>query len=370
MYPVSDAFRAAVRESHVAVSRAEIWRGLQHILDLDVDEGSVSVSVGQASRRTCSASFSVSRDSNSLVPASAFDAITPFGNEIRLYRGIQFPDGTEEMVPLGVFVITSVDVAESRDQVRVSISGVDRSVKVSRNVWLEPYQVSAGNLADALTALLQDRWAGVELSFPSVTVSLQQQVLGQQSGSDPWKDAVYLAEMAGYDLFFDANGLCTMQPFPSPDSASVLATYTDDDVLLRVQRQDTVDDTYNGVVYIVESSWLLVPYRIEVWDEDPASPTYRYGSFGEVPRVISQSAVTDTNAATSAAAALLSKGLGLTQNVTWDAVVDPALDVNDVVLVTNAGTKTDRVMIVDQVTIPLSPAGTMQAKARTVRVVQ
>lgn len=370
MYPVSDAFRVAVRQSHVAVARAEVWRGSQRLFDLDIDEGSVSVSVNQASRRTCSIGFSVARDSNDLVPSSAFDAITPFGNELRLYRGIQFFDGTEEMVPLGVFVITSVDVSESRDQVRVSVSGVDRSVKVSRNVWLEPYQVEAGNLATAVTGLLQDRWPGVELSFPSVSVALEQQVLGQQSGSDPWKDAVYLAEMAGYDLFFDANGICTMQPFPSPDSASVLATYTDDDVLLGVQRQDTVDDTYNGVVYIVESSWLLTPYRIEVWDEDPASPTYRYGAFGEVPRVVSQSAITDVNSATTAAAALLSTGLGLTQNVSWDAVVDPSLDVNDVVLVTNAGTKTDRVMIVDQVTIPLTAQGMMKAKARTVRVVQ
>jgi hypothetical protein len=370
MYPVSDAFRLAVRESHTSVARAEVWRGSQHILDLDIDSGSVSVSVDRATRRTCTVNFSVARDNNNLIPATAFASITPFGNEIRLYRGIQFADGTQEMVPLGVFVIVSVDISESRDQIGVTFSGVDRSVKVSRNVWLEPYQVSAGNLADSIGALLQDRWASVELSFPSVPITMQQLVFGQQSGSDPWKDAVYLAEMAGYDLFFDANGFCTMQPFPSPDAASVLATYTDNDVLLQVQRQDTVDDTYNGVVYIVESSWLLTPYRVEVWDDDPASPTYRYGAFGEVPRVVSQSAITDVNAASSAAAALLSKGLGLTQNVSWNAVVDPSLDVNDVVLVTNAGTKTDRVMIVDQVTVPLSPAGSMQAKARTVRVVQ
>jgi hypothetical protein len=369
MYPTTDAFRAAVRESHTAVATAEVWRGLQKILDLDVDEGSVQVSVNRAARRTCSASFSVSRNANDLVPDTSFDAITPFGNEIRLYRGIEFPNGTREMVPLGVFVITRVDIEEASDRVRVAISGVDRSIKVSRNVWLEPYQVSAGALTDALTGLLQNRWPAIELSFPTLAVQVQQQVLGQNAGSDPWKDAVYLAEMAGYDLFFDANGLCVLQPFPSPDSASVVATYTDDDVLLRVQRQDTTDDTYNGVVYIVESSWLLVPYRVEVWDLDPNSPTYRYGGFGEVPKIVSQSAITDNNSATTAAAALLSKGLGLAQNVTWDAIVDPALDVNDVVLVRNEGTKTERVLIVDQVTIPLSPSASLSAQARTVRVV-
>jgi hypothetical protein len=62
--------------------------------------------------------------------------------------------------------------------------------------------------------------------------------------------------------------------------------------------------------------------------------------------------------------------LGLAQNVSWELIVDPALDVNDVVLVNNVGTKTDRVMIVDQLTIPLSPSAAMQATARTVRVVE
>jgi hypothetical protein len=41
MYPTSDAFRQAVRQSHTAVSTAEVWRGLQKILDLDGERKSV-----------------------------------------------------------------------------------------------------------------------------------------------------------------------------------------------------------------------------------------------------------------------------------------------------------------------------------------
>ena len=368
MYPTSDAFRAAVRSSHVTVSLAEIWRGSQKILDLPISDGSVSVNVDQAVRRTCSVNLSVSRASNDLVPGTAVDALAPFGNELRLYRGIQFPDGSQELIPLGVFVITSVDFDETAASVEISVSGVDRSVKVSRNLWLEPYQVAAGSLTSALTGILQNRWPAVELSFPTIGVNVQQQVLGQESGSDPWKDAVFLAEVAGYDLFFDQSGVCTLQSFPSADSASVVSTFSDSDVLIRVTRQDTTEQTYNGVVYVVESSWLLVPFRIEVWDDNPASPTYRYGPFGQVPKVVSQSAITDNNAATAAAYALLSKGLGLAQNVSWDFIVDPSMDVNDVVSVVNVGTKTDRVMIIDQLTVPLGSSSSMSATARTVRV--
>lgn len=370
MYPTTDAYRAAIRKSHVAVSTAEIWRDSQKILDLDLLSGSVQVSVDQSTRRTCNVGFSVSRADNALVPDTAFDAVTPFGNELRLYRGVQFPDGSREMIPLGVFVMTQIDYTETAEGVQVQITGVDRSIRVSRNLWLEPYQVEAGALTDALTGILQNRWPGITLSFPSIGVQVEQQVLGQESSSDPWKDAVHLAEIAGYDLFFDPTGVCVLQSFPSPDAASVVASFRDTDLLLAVQRSDSTTDTYNGVIYIVESSWLLVPYRVEVWDEDPASPTYRYGAFGEVPKVLSQSAITDTEAAQAAAAALLSQGLGATQAVSWQSIVDPALDVNDVVQVVAAGSKVDRVMIIDQLTIPLAPTESMGAVARTVRVVE
>lgn len=370
MYATTNAFRAAVRTSHVAVAAAEVYQGTQKILTLTVESGTVNVSTRSAVRRTCDLTLMASRNSNALVPGTAFDALTPFGNELKLYRGIQYPSGTQELIPLGVFVITEVSIEEQVDGIKIQVKGVDRSIKVSRNVWLGPYQVSAGSLSTALTGLLQDRWSNIDLAFDPVSVNVTQQVFGQQIGSDPWKDAVYLAEMAGYDLYFDQDGRCVLRAFPSPDSASVVATYTDDDVLLSVSRTDSTNETFNGIVYIVESSWALTPFRVTVWDDDPTSPTYRYGAFGSVPKVISQSAITNTDAATTAALALLRQSLGMTQAVSWTLIVDPSLDVNDVVQVTTTGTKVDRVMILDELRIPLGPTESMSASARTVRVVE
>lgn len=370
MYATSVAYRDAVRTSHTAVAAAEVWQGSQKVLDLDIESGSVSVSTRSAVRRTCDVTLSVDRFDNGLVPSSAFDLLTPFGNELRLYRGVQFADGSRELVPLGVFVITEVQVEEAADGITIQVSGVDRSIKVSRNVWLGPYQVSAGSLTSALTELLQNRWPAIELAFDSVAVNIQQQVFGQQGGSDPWKDAVALAEVAGFDLFFDVLGRCVLRALPEVSAASVAATYTDNDVLLSVSRTDSTSETYNGIVYVVESSWLLTPFRVEVWDDDPASPTYRFGSFGQVPKIISQSAVTDLNAAGTAAAALLSQSLGMTQAVSWTTIVDAALDVNDVVQVTTEGSKVNRILIIDELRIPLEPTDSMSASARTLRVLE
>lgn len=370
MYATSAAYRAAVRTSHTAIAAAEVWQGSQKVLDLDVESGSVNVSTRSAVRRTCDVTLKVDRADNGLVPSSAFDLLTPFGNELRLYRGVQFSDGSRELVPLGVFVITQVQIEEAVDGITIQVSGADRSIKVSRNVWLGPYQVAAGPLSTALTDLLQGRWPAIQLAFDSVSVSIEQQVFGQQSGSDPWKDAVALAEVAGYDLYFDVLGRCVLRSLPEGSAASVAATYTDDDVLLSVSRTDSTADTFNGIVYIVESSWLLTPFRVEVWDDDPASPTYRYGSFGEVPKIVSQSAVTDLNAAGTAAVALLTQSLGMTQSVSWTTIVDAALDVNDVVQVTTAGSKVNRILIIDELRIPLEPTDSMSASARTIRVLE
>lgn len=370
MYPTTTAYREAARTSHVAVARAEVWQGSQRLITLDIESGSVTVSARSAVRRTCEVTLRVDRAANNLVPDNAFDYLTPFGNELRLYRGIRFADGSDELVPLGVFVITEVRVEETAEALSISVTGSDRSIRISRNVWLGPYQVSTGALSTALTNLLQNRWPGVELAFDTISGNIEQQVFGQQAGSDPWKDAVALAEVAGFDLYFDVLGRCVLRALPDTTAASVVSTYSDDDVLLSLSRTDSTAETYNGIVYIVESSWLLTPFRVEVWDEDPASPTYRYGAFGQVPKIISQSAVTDQATAQRAAAALLAQSLGLTQSLSWTTIVDSSLDVNDVVRVTAAGSKIDRILILDEVRVPLAATETMSASARTIRILE
>lgn len=371
MYPTTDAFRLAVKQSHTVSTRVEVWSGSQKLFNLDVSTGSVDVSTDSAVRRSCTVEFHQSRSDNTLVPDTAFDAITPYGNELRLYRGILFTDGSEELIPLGVFVITKVAIADKDDGVTVTLSGSDRSVRVTRNKWLSPYSVSAGSLTTALTGLLQDRWAGIDISFPTIADQVSPQVLGQDNSSDPWKDAVLLAEVCGYDLFFNQNGQCTLRQFPDLDAATVSDSYTEgeDGVIVSLEREDSTEDTVNGIVYITESSWALTPFRIEVWDEDPNSPTYRYGNFGQVPKIVSQSAVTDQSQAVTAATALLARELGRSQAVSWEQIPDPALDAFDVLSVTNTGAKVSRTLIVDKISLPLESSAMMRVTARTVKVV-
>lgn len=418
MYPVSDAFKAAVRDSHQSIIKAEVWVGDQLITELDLVSGSVSVDSRRAVRRSCNVTivdpsgrgyfalqpvyltysdvaggftqygdvdtdfpqyvdlvkplrFDETAEPPTLVPASAGDTLSPFGNELRLYRGVRYVDGTEELVPLGVFVITTTEISDDGNELTISVSGDDRSVRISRARWTRPYAIATGtNVATAIRAILQDRYPDVQTNFITTSATTSSLVLGLDTDNDPWQDALKIAEAAGLDLYFDGEGVARLAPLPDVTSGAVVAEYDEgvDGVTLSITKSLSSEGTYNGVIATGEGSDVVLPVRGEAWDEDPISPTYRYGKFGEVPAFYSSPMITTEAQAVATATALLGKYLGADEAVQFGLVVNPAHDVGDVVRFTSAAIKVDRVLVLDSFTVPLSPTESMSAIARTTRI--
>jgi hypothetical protein len=371
MYPTSATFKAAVQTDHIVIAKAEVWNSDRKLIDLDIDSGKVSVTTSSTIRRTCEIHLTTTRTSTNLVPDDGFDYLAPFGNQLKLYRGIEYTDGTQEYVPLGVFVITEVKVTDKNEGVEMSIRGEDKSIIVSRNKWTSTYQMVNGTLEASLTALLQNRYPDIVTDFPTTNISVNQVVLGADSTLDPWKDAVSIAELVGYDLYFDVKGICTMRQFPTLDAASVVATYKEGGgtTITQLDRNISTKETYNGVIYSIEGSQVTTPIRVEIWDEDPASPTYRYGVFGSVPTFITTNLIGTSVEAIKAASLLLNTYIGQQEEIDFTSVVDPSLDVNDVVYVKSEGAKVDRTVIIDSMDIPLEYTGTLSVKTRVVRIV-
>jgi hypothetical protein len=371
MYPASGEFKTAILSDHIVVSKAEVWNQDSKLLDLNIDSGKVTVSVNSGVRRTCDVTLVTNRTASNLVPDNGFDTLAPFGNELKLYRGVKFTDGSIEYVPLGVFVMTDVDIQDSNDGVSMTIRGEDRSLFISRAKWTAPYQMISGTLEASLTAMLENRWADVQTSFTTTNVTVNQVVFGTENNQDPWQDAVYLAQLVGYDLYFDVLGVATLRAFPSLDASTVVAKYEEgaQTLITSLDRSMSSKETYNGVIYTIEGSQVDTPIRVEIWDEDTTSPTYRYGVFGDAPTFITSNLLTTEAEAIKAATSLLNTYRGAQESINWDSIVDPTLDVNDVVFVKTSGSKTDRLVIVDELDIPLSPLASMSAKARTVRLV-
>lgn len=371
MYPTSGAFKAAIIADHTVIAKAEVWSTERKLLDLDIDTGKVTVNSANTARRTCEIHLSTTRDADNLVPDTGFDSLAPFGNQLRLYRGIEFTDGTEEYVPLGVFVITDVKIADTNEGVSITVTGEDKSLIVSRNKWTSAYQMVSGTLEASLLALLQNRYPDIETNFPTTNVTVNQVILGSDSNVDPWKDAVHIAELVGYDLYFDVTGVCVMKQFPTLDASTVVATYEEGNgtTITSLDRTISTKETYNGVIYTVEGTQVTTPIRVEVWDEDTSSPTYRYGVFGSVPTFITTSLIGTSAEAIKAATLLLNTYIGAQEQITFSSIVDPSLDVNDVIYVHSYGAKVDRTVIIDQLDIPLNVEGQLSVQTRVVRVV-
>ena len=369
MYAASAAFKAEIKKDHTSLAIAEVWNSDRKLATLAIDKGRVSVSNNNTIRRTCEIHLITDRTTANLVPTTGFDNITPFGNELKLFRGVQYLDGSTEYIPLGVFAITDVMIKDTDSGVEMTIQGQDRSLYIQRAKWTQPYQMLSTTLEASLTAMLQYVYPNTSTNFPTTNVTVQQIVYGADNSNDPWSDAVSLAALVGYDLYFDVTGVCSLKKFPDTSTSTVAATFVEgkQTLITSIDRTISSKDTYNGVIYTVSGSKIATPIRVEVWDEDTTSPTYRYGVFGQAPTFINSSVLQTSADAIAAATSLLYTYIGAQEQINWISLVDPTLDANDVVYVSTAGSKVSRLLIIDALDIPLESSGTMNATARTVR---
>lgn len=425
MYPVTSKFLSAVRNTHNATIRAEVRVFGQTVLELYPTSGNVTIDANSSFRRTMTMtiaeetndiadtvpvynnytavnsatatytllnaskatyslflellSYSVNKSSISkYVPVNAYSPLTPFGNEITVWRGVKYDDGTVEEVPLGVFLITKVDVDANEGGTTIKVDGVDRSLRVSRNKPTEaPYYSSGGtagvtgteviNLVTALKNLIQTSWADVKFNFIDVDLNINAFVLG--IGEDPWVKAVQIANQCGYDLFFDADGVCTLGSIPDSSSMIPMVTYQEgsEAVLLGVSRSISSDNTYNGVHLTATGTSMPIPFMATAWDEDSSSPTYRYGSFGQVPIFLTSNLLSTKAICEASAVRTLYRYIGASEEISWSSITNPAHDVFDVVQVQNTGTQINVVLIIDSLTIPFGANESMSAKARSIK---
>ena len=371
MWPTTDEFRAALRSSHKISIRVDVLSDGAFMGRVYPIDGSVSIDSRRTVRRTLS--MTVVDEDGTLTPGqgAATGLLTPYGIELAVYRGVEYPDGRTEVVPLGVFVLTEVAVSEDGGGERLSLQGSDRSIRISRNRFLDPYQIASGTpVESALATLLRNRWVDVQTDLPVTGATVPKVVVEAQRGNDPWAAAVTIAEAFGYDLAFSPDGVARMQPIPDPVEDDPVEVYRDgaDAVVTTLTRTFDSGRSFNGVVVTSQGTGSNTPVRAIAWDENPNSITYRYGAFGEVPFFYESSLITTSAQASTTAAALLRKATGVSEAVSWGQIVNPAHDVLDVVRLQREDKNLDLVLLIDRLDIPLGPEGVMSAVARTQEV--
>src|SRR5262245_59615829 len=154
MYPRSSKFDTTVISSHRIKCVAEVCKeGTTEVLaTLPITEGNISIDDVPVRRE---ADLDLSDKWGEFVPEDASSMLAPHINEVRLKRGIVFPDGTEELIPQGVYIITDNHMDDSGPAVHMSLSLKDRGYDLGQKLFTTNTQIAAGtNAATAIDQLL------------------------------------------------------------------------------------------------------------------------------------------------------------------------------------------------------------------------
>lgn len=375
MWPISERFAAALRHSHQVIQRAEILQDDQVIYDLSAAgvlvDGAVSVQRAEIQRSASNVTL-VDRD-GTLTPDTVDDLLVPTGRQLRLWRGLIYPDATEaerragtdrELVPLGTFRFTITETQSGA----VGLTGLYDRAWIVQGALLETVvSIAAGTLVtDAIALLLTNAYPDVPLDLGTSDEVTPLMVF--DGDADPWAAAQDLAANVGQRLFFNPLGVATMRPEPDPTADPVVWTFDDSEaasMLLAGLQQTWTGTCFNSVTVSGESTSLATPVRATVRDLEPSSPTRYGGPYGKRPMPL----ITDTKVATAAQAEAralkeLQAQLGIAQQVTFSSWGHPALDVADLVYVASTDRGVAATFILDSVSMPLRGANQMNLTTR------
>ena len=373
MARASQRFLNEIHGSHTVVSYVDIIAPNQDVKRLVAVDGEVNVDRTAQYRRA--GRIECIDPLLEYVPEGDFGTLTPFGTEVRPYRGVRYADGTEEVLPLGVFRISRSRFQESSGNssagVRISLELFDRSRVVSRDKFINPYQIPQGsNVINSIKVILERTFPDLQYDAISSPLTTTAPIVYDTS-DDPWVAVTELATSVGCEIYFDVNGWVVIAPptdidaLPAPDFEYVEGPRS---TMIDLSKEFSDEPGYNGVIVTGEShSDELPPVRAEAWDMEPSSPTYRYGPYGEVPHFQTDNNVKTVADAQKVADSLLKGMIGFSSQLSVSSWTNPALEAGDVVQVTRSKMHVDELYAVDAFTVPLRKDGVQSLKLRTRR---
>lgn len=365
----TDRLLETIRVSHAILSYVVVTSPNQESAVLEAVNGDVSVDRTATIRRSCS--ITCIDPDGTWTPQGPQSILTPFGTELRPYRGVVYDDGTSEVEALGVFRISKADVSDKVGAGEIRIEAFDLSRTVKRDRFTTPYVIAGGtNVIQAIKDILARTFPDLEYDAISTALTTTAPKVYDTEG-DPWDAATELATSIGCELYFDVLGRVVIAPPADIDALpSPVFTYIEGETCTMTDLSLSYSDEpgYNGVIVIGESPGDELPaVRGEKWDEEPTSATYRYGPYGEVPMFLTNQVVKTQADAENVAAQTLQGMLGFTSNLSIQAMVNPALEAGDVVQVKRDRVHVDDLFTVDAFNIPMSKEGVQTLQLRQKR---
>lgn len=358
MYTTTDRFLSYINRSGPRRFKADLYWG-QALLKEDLPIISAQINYDRKSRNRASGSIQFAgfnQDWN----------LDAFGQEIVLSIGVVYPDGTEELVPMGRFRIEDWSLDEATRQTP-TVNFFDRSKMFTDVVtWEDDFSgklasvVFAGHIEFCMTSSI----GSVPSHFDITDFRLPG---GSVSSSDDWEFLEQIAKVKGADVWVDRNGEVNIAVIPGITSTTAISDAVFDFSvginLINAHRQTTREGGYNGVIVYGASGSNGNKVSAYVWDGDGV--TSYWGPYGKKIETLNLPQITTQAEATTAAQAELAKTLGLVKGTSFTALLNPALDVGDIVTLFYFDTV--EIHQIDSISISL-PGWTMDVTTRSIHV--
>lgn len=356
MYPLSPEARIALTQSHGMQARATVYSPVAGVLQLPIAAGEVVSDATSQVRRT----GTLTADPT-YWPRSPGDMLAPFGAEVVPEYGIVLSSGNIEWVPCGRLSLNRVKRSRPRTgDAGMTVELVDRSARVADDRLDAPTQtVSGATCAGEIVRLVQ---ATLGSGFPvTITASTAQVAPVMEIARERWAAVEKLADALAAEVFFDRLGGLVIAAQPTLADPAVWQVRVGEYGTILTAEDDLSRETAYTRVRVSGAGTITAT----VTDTNPSSPTYHGGPFGKKSRYYSSPLLATQAQADACAAALFARVTGSVVQISYETLVNPALDAGDVI------TSLDedgvlRTHILDQVPIPLTPTGTQQLRSRSV----
>lgn len=356
MWAHSARFAAAVRSSHKPIIRATLIPARGAPLPVPVADWEVTCDRTSKTRRTLRATL------GSGVPIG-ITGLSAYGAVLQLESGIDYGDGTVELLPVGRFRLDRRDTARPGAGSTITGYGLEQVVQDAR--FLTPRTTSGSSAVDLITTLIQEAIPGaVVINRASRDTSVRQVTWDRERWDAIDGTDASLARAIGAEVYADGRGRFVITDVPTLADRPV---WTVDEgpggVKVSESSSETASGVYNIVVASGDGTDGTAPIGpVIAYDDDPTSPTYWQGPFGPRPRFYSSPLLTSAAAATLAARSVLADSLGLVRSLSFEAVWHPGLECGDLVLVEREGGRLEPHLI-DRLT--LSSSSPMRCETRT-----
>jgi hypothetical protein len=330
-----------------------------------------SLTVGRQEIRT-SGQLSFVNELAEMLPVDDPDhPLGPYGQELLIHRGVQYADPVtgktvEELIPQGPLRVTAVDATGPTVQVQC----YDRAWRIKRAKNETAYTIAANTVVtDAIVTVLETAWPEIQLAVVPTTERTPTVIV--DAFTDPWQLALKLAASIGYALYFDRDGVCQLRP--ERDNVDTVPVWSYDDASLQFIPRTAehwanlglptigvnwdTEDTYNVWIVRGENSENASPFQGIYRHIDPNSPLRWNSRFGPSVSSTVDPNVTSDSMARAAAAAKASRELGVAEAVKVDAILNPALEIDDTIKIVKRNLWLNQLHLVDSYTVPLIGSG-------------